>query len=68
MAIEIYPVQIEAYDSVTHDKEFTLEMHDDCCAFLTVKTIVAPGESLEELFRAIRDGLAMMKLKAGGVD
>lgn len=63
MAIEVYPVQIDAYYDVTDDKAFTLEMQDDCCAVLTIKTVVAPGESLEELFQGIRDGLAMMKLK-----
>lgn len=64
MPITVYPVRIEAYDDTMKEVMFSLEAADGCCATLKIETIIAPGESLEELFQAIRNGLSLMKLEA----
>ena len=65
MPITVYPTKIEAYDDTMKELVFVLEAADECCATLKIESVIAPGESLEEIFQAIRDGLAMMKLDGG---
>ena len=60
MAITVYPVKIEAYDEI-NEPVFKLESVDECCASIEISMVITPGESLEELFEAIREGLALMK-------
>lgn len=64
MKIDVYPVQIEAVDE--HGGiVFKLETFDNHAATLEIKTLIAPGESLTELFAAIKLGVDMLKLKKG---
>lgn len=60
--IDVYPVKIEALDEL-NEIVFTLETFDEHTATLEIKTLIAPGKSLSELFEAIRNGVDMMKLK-----
>jgi hypothetical protein len=59
MAIEIYPVKIEAYED--GEPMFKLSAFDEHCATLTVDTLVSNG-NIDELFAAIKEGLKLMRL------
>lgn len=63
MPITVYPVRIEAYDNTDRSLQFSLEAADECCATLKMETIIAPGEAMEELFQAIREGLSLLNLE-----
>lgn len=60
--IEVYPVKIEAVDDIG-EIVFKLETFDESAATIEIKTLVAPGKSLDELLNAIRQGVDMLKLK-----
>jgi hypothetical protein len=57
--IKLYPTKIEAYDE-TDTPMFKLEMFDEVCANIEITTAIARGESLDELFDAIRRGMDLM--------
>lgn len=60
MTITLHPVKIEAYDEV-NDLVFTLEMHEETCATAEIKTVLSLG-NVDDVFAAVKEGLAMMKL------
>ena len=61
MTIDVYPVKIEAIDEIG-GIVFKLETFDEHTASIEIKTLIAPGKSLTELFEAIRQGVDMLKL------
>lgn len=60
MPITLHPVKIEAYDEV-NDLVFTLEMFDEACATVEIKTVLSL-DNVDEVFAAVKDGIAMMNL------
>jgi len=60
-SITLHPVKIEAYDTEMNDLLFTIDMQDAHCAKVDIKTFLNLG-NVDEVFSAIKEGLAMMKL------
>lgn len=63
MSIDVYATHIEASDPDTGFKMFEIKMFDEYCATLTLSNQIVNDESLDDLFSAIRQGVAMLKLK-----
>lgn len=63
MTLEIYATRVECIDSMTEDIVFKLVTFDEYTATLSMDTLVAPGEPLEELFNAIREAISKLDLK-----
>lgn len=60
--IECYPTQFEAHDTVTNDALFKVKTFDECCAEVTISTVVNV-ELWDEIAPMIRQCLVAMKLE-----
>ena len=59
--INVYPVKVEAFDE-SGLLQFTMEMIDEHCATVEVKTVIGPG-NIDELTAAMRRAVVMLELK-----
>lgn len=62
--INVYPTKIEATNELGQVM-FRMKMFDEHSSSIDIETLLSPS-SVDELFAAIREGMAMMKLEKYG--
>jgi hypothetical protein len=59
----MYPVRFECTDEA-HELAFTVELFDEACAKVEIKTLVTVG-SWDEISAKVREALVLMELESG---